>query len=199
MGFPLTGKRIGEWVVDENALARGREEALSRFDEWSRRNPVAAGMPVEALRHALDPPSAELVPAALDGTGLEIGDGLVRRPGAALPPRVLSALAWLDEHFREHPFRAPEADDLAELRLGSRELAAAVRAGRLIRLADGVFLGPDATARAAERLAALRPPFTVSEARRALDTTRRVAVPLLELLDQRRMTVQGPDSRRRLR
>ncbi|UQS28093.1 SelB C-terminal domain-containing protein [Amycolatopsis thermalba] len=42
-------------------------------------------------------------------------------------------------------------------------------------------------------------PFTVSEARRALDTTRRAAVPLLELLDARGITVQGADSRRHLR
>ncbi|NIH78214.1 selenocysteine-specific translation elongation factor [Amycolatopsis viridis] len=199
MGFPLTGKRIGDWVVDDEAMTRARERALSRFDEWSRRNPVAAGMPVEALRQALDLPAAELVRAALDGTGLEVADGLVRRPGAGLPPRVLSALARLDERFRSQPFRAPEADDLAGLGLGARELAAAVRAGRLVRIADGVFLGPDAPARAAEALAALTQPFTVSEARRALGTTRRVAVPLLELLDARRITAQAPDSRRHLR
>ena len=31
------------------------------------------------------------------------------------------------------PFRAPEADELAELKLGPRELAAAIRASRLTR------------------------------------------------------------------
>ncbi|AIJ26578.1 SelB C-terminal domain-containing protein [Amycolatopsis methanolica] len=199
MGFPLTGKRIGEWIVDDAAIARAREEALSRFDEWSSRNPVAAGMPVEALRQATGLPTAELVPAALEGTGLVIADGLVRRPGAGLPAPVLSALARLDERFRSQPFRAPEADDLAELGLSTRELAAAVRAGRLTRIADGVFLGPDAVPRAAEVLGTLPQPFTVSEARRALDTTRRVAVPLLELLDARAITARTPDSRRHLR
>ncbi|NIH86845.1 SelB C-terminal domain-containing protein [Amycolatopsis granulosa] len=198
MGFPSSGERIGEWVVDAGALARARTEALSRFDEWSGRNPVAAGMPVEALRQAVGLPAAELVPAALAGTGLDISDGRVRRPGAGLPDRVLSALARLDERFRSQPFRAPEADDLAGLGLGPRELAAAVRAGRLVRIADGVFLGPDAPARAAEALVALPQPFTVSEARRALSTTRRVAVPLLELLDARRITAQDADLRRRL-
>ncbi|WP_116100821.1 SelB C-terminal domain-containing protein [Amycolatopsis thermalba] len=199
MGFPLAGKRIGEWVVDGDALTRAREKALSRFDEWSSRHPVAAGMPVEALRQVVGLPAAELVPAALDGTGLEITEGIVRRPGAGLPARVLSALGRLDERFRAHPFRAPEADELAELGLGQRELAAAVRAGRLVRIGEGVFLGPDAPARAAEALVTLPQPFTVSEARRALDTTRRAAVPLLELLDARGITVQGADSRRHLR
>ncbi|WP_407937931.1 SelB domain-containing protein [Mycobacterium interjectum] len=39
-------------------------------------------------------------------------------------------------------------------------------------------------------------PFTVSEARRALSTTRRVAVPLLEQLDARHATRRGPDGTR---
>jgi selenocysteine-specific elongation factor len=45
-------------------------------------------------------------------------------------------------------------------------------------------------------LAGLPQPFTVSEARRALGTTRRVAVPLLEQLDARRATRRGDDGTR---
>ena len=199
MGFPLAGRRIGDWIVDDDALALARERASARFDEWSRRNPVAAGMPVEALRRAAGLPSPELVPAALDGTGLSIAGGLVRRPGASLPAAVLAALGRLDRGFRERPFRAPEADDLARLRLGPRELAAAVRAGRLTRVAEGVYLGPDVAERAAEVLAGVAQPFTVSEARRALDSTRRVVVPLLELLDARGLTLREENVRRLFR
>jgi selenocysteine-specific elongation factor len=45
-------------------------------------------------------------------------------------------------------------------------------------------------------LATLPQPFTLSEARQALRTSRRVAVPLLELLDRRRLTRRLPDDRR---
>ena len=45
-------------------------------------------------------------------------------------------------------------------------------------------------------LAGLPQPFTLSEARRALDTSRRVAVPLLELLDRAGATRRLPDDRR---
>jgi selenocysteine-specific elongation factor len=48
-------------------------------------------------------------------------------------------------------------------------------------------------------LAALAQPFTLSEAKQALRTTRRVAVPLLELLDRRRLTERLSDDRRRVR
>jgi selenocysteine-specific elongation factor len=94
------------------------------------------------------------------------------------------------------PFAAPEAYDLAELGAGNRQLAAAVRTGLLVQLAPTVVLRADAPGRAALVLAALPQPFTLSEARRALDTTRRVAVPLLELLDRRGVTRRLPDDRR---
>ena len=45
------------------------------------------------------------------------------------------------------------------------------------------MLGPEAESRAAAALAAIEQPFTVSAARRVLDSTRRVMVPLLERLD----------------
>jgi selenocysteine-specific elongation factor len=47
-------------------------------------------------------------------------------------------------------------------------------------------------------LATLEPEFTLSAARQALGTSRRVAVPLLELLARTGRTVRTPDGRHRL-
>ena len=127
-----------------------------------------------------------------------LADGLVRPPGARLPPRVDKAVRTLEKWLAAEPFRAPEADELKELNLGTQEVAAAVRAKRLTKIADGVMLGSDALDRAAEILKALPQPFTVAEAKRALNTTRRVAVPLLEQLDARRITRRCDDSKRRV-
>ncbi|WP_174524041.1 SelB domain-containing protein, partial [Piscicoccus intestinalis] len=52
----------------------------------------------------------------------------------------------------------------------------------------GIYVQPIAPARAMRALAALPQPFTTSQARQALDTTRRVAIPLLEHLDARGWT-----------
>jgi selenocysteine-specific elongation factor len=197
MGLPVTGRRVGAWVADEQRWAGLAQRAREEFARWRAHDPVAAGMPVEALRRHLDLPAPELVPAVLEGTGLRVEGGLVVLPGGGLPAAVERALDRLRRGFAEHPFRAPEADELAALRLGARELAAAVRAGRLSRIADGVVLGPDAPDRAAAVLATIAQPFTVSEARRALGTTRRVAVPLLERLDGDGVTEPLGDGRRR--
>jgi selenocysteine-specific elongation factor len=97
------------------------------------------------------------------------------------------------------PFRAPEAGRLQELGLDARAIAAAARAGLLLRISEQVVLAPGADADAAAALATLPQPFTTAEARKALGTTRRVAIPLLEFLDRARITERLPDDRRRLR
>ncbi|WP_099224207.1 selenocysteine-specific translation elongation factor [Mycobacterium persicum] len=199
MGLPAAGRQVGEWVVDPQWWAGRRELAVTTVRRWAAERDIAAGMPLEALRQRVGLPAAELVSELLDGTGLEVADGLVRQPGAALPARGDKAVRTVEEWLAAEPFRAPEADELAELKLGSRELAAAVRAGRLTRVADGVVLGPDAFPRAAAILATLPQPFTVSDARRALGTTRRVAVPLLERLDALRITRRDADGTRTTR
>jgi hypothetical protein len=60
-------------------------------------------------------------------------------------------------------------------------------------------LAPGAAAEAARALAGLPQPFTAAEARQALGTTRRVAIPLLEYLDRAGITQRLPDDRRRVR
>jgi selenocysteine-specific elongation factor len=196
MGFAVTGLAVGEWIVDQQWWAERRQQMMTAVQRWAAENDIAAGMPLETLRQQVGLPAAELVPKLLDGTGLHVADGLVRPPGAVLPPRVDKEVHTVEEWLAADPFRAPEADELAELKLGTRELAAAVRAGRLTRITDGVVLGPDALDRAAAVLKTLRQPFTVSEAKRALSTTRRVAVPLLEQLDARRITRRADDGTR---
>ncbi|ORA18035.1 SelB domain-containing protein [Mycobacterium arosiense] len=196
MGLAPRGQRVGEWVVDPRWWAARREDATAAVRRWVGDHDIAAGMPLETLRQRVGLPAAELLPELLHGTGLEVADGVVRPPGSGLPARVDKAVRTVEEWLAAEPFRAPEADELAELKLGPRELAAAVRAGRLTRIADGVVLGPDALDRAAAVLAGLPQPFTVSEARRALNTTRRVAVPLLETLDARRATRRRDDGTR---
>ncbi|HEX7429073.1 MAG TPA: SelB C-terminal domain-containing protein, partial [Mycobacterium sp.] len=196
MGFAVTGLPVGEWIVDQQWWAERRQQMMTAVQRWATDHDIAAGMPLETLRQQVGLPAVELVAKLLERTGLQVADGLVRQPGAALPARVDKAVRTVEEWLAADPFRAPEADELAELKLGTREVAAAVRAGRLTRIADGVVLGPDVFDLAAAVLKTLAQPFTVSDARRALGTTRRVAVPLLEQLDARRITRRGDDSTR---
>ncbi|KUI30220.1 selenocysteine-specific translation elongation factor [Mycobacterium sp. GA-2829] len=198
MGFAATGVRIGAWVVDPSWWAQRRERAVNAVRRWTADHEVAAGMPLETLRQEVGLPAAELVAPLLADADLRVADGRVGAPGTALPARVDEAVRAVEELLTAAPFQAPDADTLTRLRLGTSELAAAVRAGRLVRIADGVVLGRDALERAAGILREIPQPFTVAEAKRALGTTRRVAVPLLEALDAQRLTRRGDDGTRTL-
>jgi selenocysteine-specific elongation factor len=97
------------------------------------------------------------------------------------------------------PFAAPEQQQLVALGLGRRELGAAAAARLILLLAGDIALLPTAPGIAAERLRSLSQPFTLSAARQALGTTRRVAVPLLEHLDRVGITERVDGELRRLR
>jgi selenocysteine-specific elongation factor len=121
----------------------------------------------------------------------------VAYPG--LPAQVADAVQAVLTSLADAPFSAPDAERLRELGLDTRAAAAAERAGLLRRLPGKVVLAADAPGRAARILARLPQPFTAAEARRALQTTRRVVIPLLELLDREGITRRLPDDRRTMR
>ena len=127
------------------------------------------------------------------------GGGAAQAPGPRLPAPVAAAVQAVLAGLADAPFRAPEAERLRELGLDARAAAAAERAGLLCRLPGNILLAPGAPERAAPILASLPQPFTTSEARQALGTTRRVAIPLLEWLDRAGVTRRLADDRRTMR
>jgi selenocysteine-specific elongation factor len=199
--------RADGWLVSP---ARARE-SVSALTEAVRTHdaatPLDPGLPIEAARRAAGLPTPGLVAALLAAVpsgeraaAPELRDGRVHLGRArGLPDRVRAAMAAIRADLTADPFRAPDAARLAELGLGPRELAALVRAGELIAVTDGVVLLPDAPDRAVELLRGAGASFTLSEARQALGTTRRVAVPLLEHLARTGRTVRIDDRAHRLR
>jgi selenocysteine-specific elongation factor len=192
----------GGWLVDPGRTAALLARLRAAVAAHDAADPVDPGLPVEAARRAVDLPDPRLVEALLRHAP---DPGLVLRAGRVagsarrtLPPAVRAALDALRADLEHAPFAAPEAARLAELGLGPRQQASLVRAGELMRIADGVLLLPGADARAVAVLATLEPEFTLSAARQALGTSRRVAVPLLELLARTGRTVRTPDGRHRL-
>lgn len=170
------------------------------FDAWQRRlraavqqllqdDPLAPGLSRGAAENLLGEAGAELLQQVIDAAGLQHRAGFIILPGhpADLGPAEPGIQA-VERALAATPFAAPEARELQALGLGPRELAAAERTGRLLRLGEGIVLLPLAPAQAMRTLATLPQPFTTSQARQALDTTRRVAIPLLEYLDGRGWT-----------
>lgn len=195
---PAGAAEHGPWLLAPglaDALAARVPDVVTRF---RRLRPLEPGPPVEVVRRALDLPGADLVPA-LVRPPLALRDGRVVDGAAELPPEVQRAVDAIRARLAADPFAAPEVPELAAAGLGPRELAAAVRSGQLVRIAEAVYLAPGIAEVARTRLTGLAQPFTVSQARQAWGTSRRVAVPLMEWLDAQGVSSRLPDNTRRLR
>ncbi|MFB9319191.1 selenocysteine-specific translation elongation factor [Cryptosporangium minutisporangium] len=194
---PPDAIRAGDWLLDPQHAAELRERLRKLLANHRATGTLEAGPTIEEARTALDLPDRSVL-LALIAAPLTVRDGRVVDRDAAppLPAPVAAAIELLAADLARNPFRAPEAGRLAALGLGPRELAAAERTGALLRLAENVVLLPGADDQAVGILARLEQPFTTSQARQALDTSRRVVLPLLALLDRRHRTRRLPDDRR---
>jgi len=86
-------------------------------------------------------PARSLVRAVADRCGLEVRSGRIWLDGVATSlGDVEAAVRALETRLVSRPFAAPSSLELDAEGLGSRHVAAAVRAGRLMRLPDGVVL-----------------------------------------------------------
>jgi len=205
MGVPELPEPVtGEWLADPDrwrALAHQLGEVLASH---AAADPLAAGLPIEAAREALDLPDRRLV-TALARPPFRISCGTVQiglagpTVGPKVPESVLAAIRVLRADLAAAPFASPDASRLRKLGLDARSIAAAVRAGELLRISDQVVLAPGADEAAAVILSGLDQPFTAAQARQALGTTRRTAIPLLEFLDAAGITERLADDRRVLR
>lgn len=185
----ITARQVGQW---KQALNDAVQEHMAA-------KPLSVGLPRGAARDVLGVEEDSLLNLAGAAAKLESAEGVIRLPGAAVNLGEAEAgVAELERRLKREPFAAPEAADLRELGLGNKELAAAERAGRLLRLKDGVVLLPAAVAEARTRLQEIEQPFSTSQARQALCTTRRVAIPLLEQLDAKGITRRLDGSLREL-
>ena len=188
-GFVVEGKPAGiiefrEWWIAASQVTTWKEALLGAVKNHAESNPLAPGLPHAAAMDALGLSEPALLGLAVAAAHVESSEGVLRLPGQTvdLGPAE-KGVAELERRLRDEPFAAPEAEDLTRLGLGPKELAAAERAGRVLRLQSGVVLLPTAPRRAQDIVAGLEQPFTLSAARKVMGTTRRVAIPLLEHLD----------------
>jgi len=197
-GLPDHVVAVGDWAIAVAQIQAWRSRLGSVVEEFESSRPLEPGMPVPAAAQALGLPDPEILPV-LVAEPLRLAAGrLTGRSRAVLPPTVAAAVQQVEQDLAGDPFAAPTADRLRELGLDAKAVAAAAAAGRLLRLPDGVVLLPGADTLAAQRLAGLPQPFTTSDARKALGTSRRVVLPLLALLDRTGRTRRHPDDRRSL-
>lgn len=201
--------RAGAWWISAALLGALEGAATEHLQRFHAEHPLEPGADLAEVRRVLadglrsgtraaEPELVEAVVQAL------LERGALAREGAAV--RLPSHRPRLGEHAEdlERLVRAvadgePTPPTVPELLAAGhpRELLeAAVRAGLLVRISPEIVLTPALVERAlGEIRAAGAEGLTVSALRERLGTSRRYAVPLLEHLDERRLTRRVGDVR----
>mgnify|MGYP000026377379 CR=1 FL=1 len=196
---PSTVAAGGTVVLAGSGLEPNDERVIVLVGEHDTADPLHPGVGVPELAERLGLPTPDLV-APLVRPPLRIEAGRVTAaPASAVPEPLRQAVEKLHLDLADAPWSAPTADRLAELGLDTKAVAALAKAGLLLRVAPGIVLLPGSDDRARDALAELPQPFTASEARQRLGTTRRVALQLLDHLDRTGRTRRLPDDRREVR
>lgn len=206
IGVPIAGSAAlppdvisaGEWLISREHAMRLGDGVLAAVREHATAAPLQPGLTPAGVAAKLGLPAAEIVAAVLPSS-VQLREGrVVASDSAEVAPPVARAVAALEAQLGTAPFAAPTAEGLQELGFTDEVLGAAVRAGLVLRLDRSVVLAAGADDEAATALAELPQPFTVSQARQRLATTRRVVLPLLAHLDRTGRTRRLADDRRRV-
>jgi selenocysteine-specific elongation factor len=188
----LVWSRAG-WQAAETAVLRA-------VDRHHREEPLDPGLPAQAARQATKG-GAEVVEALLADGRLVLDGPAVRLPehGVRLDPRQQAVRARVEAALAEGGMTVIGEQDLARLGANRPLIAVLARQGVLVAVAPGLYLGGEVLDRAVASLRRAFPDrraFTAAEAKEALGTTRKTAIPLLEHLDRAGVTLRSGDKRR---
>ncbi|HEY7089251.1 MAG TPA: SelB C-terminal domain-containing protein, partial [Tepidisphaeraceae bacterium] len=206
-------RQVGQWLADRrwwDALVAGAADAIDRHHA---QRPQDSGMPLSELRsqvrssmprsaeHALDMVMKGLI-EDLSRPDYAIGaaSSMIKRADHAprLPPRLAPCGERIRRRLTEHPLDPPPVAELAPDDPSHQALRFLIAAGQVIELSPQVVISDDAFARAISVIRAhieVHGAATVSDLKRALGSSRRVVVPLLERMDKEQVTQRQGDLR----
>lgn len=180
-----------------------RNRATRLIDNALDKNPERVGYNVSDLRAALRDKSTDVFEALV--TDLCSGDfarkesTIARRSHRpALPIKLQPVAAKIHEALCKKPFDPPPRRDVERDPEGQRILKFLIESEKVIEIAPDVVLLRENFERMKNAVAdfiSKNGPATVSELRRALDSSRRIMVPFLERLDRESFTRRSGDKR----
>jgi selenocysteine-specific elongation factor len=144
---------------------------------------------------------AGIVEERLIEIGYRLESGNLHPPGvaASVPPELTAILTQVRHTLAAEPLMPPPRRQLAETPEAAKVIEFLLASGEAVRIGLDVVMLKSAYTLAAERVVAFltrNHEATASELRRAVDTNRRIIIPLLEHLDRAGITARFRDNRR---
>jgi selenocysteine-specific elongation factor len=193
-------------TADEKAVTRSwvesrRQALVAWLREFHKANPNAPGAPLAAARRGLDASLAALV--LKDFTAIRIQGETVAltEHKAEFSAHEAAALEKLESAFRGGGFQPPGvAEVIAASGLEAKKarwlIEALVKSNRLIKLPDDLIFHADVITHIRSSLAQHKGrKFSVAEFKGWMNISRKFAIPLLEYLDQQRVTKRDGEVR----
>jgi selenocysteine-specific elongation factor len=195
--------RCGDIAADANSWQRIRQRAVDLIEGRHERMPQLDGVALTELRAALPELSSEVVEALvmqLCETGFVRHGSIVARAShrSTLPEPLEQSAKQILAALLEKPLDPPARTRLALDPNRQQAVRYLIEHGQIVDLGADLLLSGEAFTRAREavvRFISANGSATVSQLREALQTSRRVAVPLLERLDRERVTRRVGDRR----
>jgi selenocysteine-specific elongation factor len=200
----------GEGVVHTHRIEAAEGQLLASLREFHAAQPLRVGMSREELRsrhsRAMDAKGFGLVLGRLERAGrIVLLEGRARLAGhqPQYTPEQARVAEAFESALQETPAAPPGYEEIVQSQrlpaASAREVwEALIDAGTVVRVAEGVFFHRRALDRVTEQVRAHlteREKMTASEFRDLIGSSRKYAVPLLEWLDQVRVTRRVGDER----
>ncbi|MDP9241608.1 MAG: selenocysteine-specific translation elongation factor [Actinomycetota bacterium] len=202
-------RRVGAWWVSGELNAAISDAVHGDFTAYHRDNPMRAGADLAFARRAISTELHRASVAAADDlvdTLLDdlLGAGVLVREGSTIRLAThavsLSGREGEVDELVERVSAAepapPTVNELVSGGIGADVIEAATATGRLVRVSPDLVMTPALVNRAEEIVRSSGADgLTVSAFREALGTSRKFALPLLELFDARGVTLRRGDAR----
>jgi selenocysteine-specific elongation factor len=190
-------------AVDPGKWKSLREQAVALIDRAHRHSPDRPGLELNELRTALRDKPSELIDALIDDLCahdfVRARSTIARQSHrSALPAAMHSIAQGLRDKLSEKPFDPPARKQIAADVQTRNVLRFLIEQGEAIDIAPDVVLSREAFAQMKTAIVAFLQKHgtaTVSQLRQEIQTSRRIMVPMLELLDAQKLTRREGDKR----
>lgn len=193
------GHALAAWW--QHLVTRARDEVIA----YHQKNPDLPGLPLQDFRahfrREVTTPLFDPLMTALKSDGITASGEHLKAEShqTDIPEELRKDAEDILQTLESQHLNAPTRKDLATSPARERALAFLIRVKQAVALDEKTVLSPDTITRAGELIVShiqANGPATASDLRKLLDTSRRVAMPLLEHLDAIGMTQRDGDLRR---
>ncbi len=197
---------LGDYFADAAWWSEIVKSAQQAVLDFHQAQPDLPGLPLQEFRKSLPPNISEILVThlfqslAAEGVGSANNVLTSKSFSASLPDDIREPAARIEAALTADPLNPPGRAELTPDGPSRRALAFLIRTKRVIALGDKAVLFASAL-QAAENAVLnhldQHGPATASDLRQALGTSRRIAMPLLEGMDQKGLTKRDGDLRKR--